>query len=233
MSPEGSTKEPGRATRGSAEAMSCSLMETLTKVSLQVAKLMEKEPISGEMERSMMESGTKDRSQAMVSGKASMGIPISASGKIARLRDMESMSGLMETGMRVNGIVASDMEMEQTSSQMEIIIPDSIVRESPTDLASTNGLMATHILVSLLSDRNMARVNGRRDHPTWMTKIGSINMMGTMRWIRNTASVLSNGSLEISIKVTITTMSVKDMERCSGLTAASSKVTGFKECNKE
>jgi hypothetical protein len=208
-------------------------METLIKESLLAAKLTAKEHISGGMAKSMMVSGTKAKSPAMVSGKASMGIPISASGKIARQKAMEFMYGLMEIDMKESGTCVSDMEMELTSLQMEITIPANTCRESHPDLVNTNGQTETPTLENLNSDRNMVKVNGRKALQIWMTEIDSINMMDTMKWIKSMVMVLSSGSQEMSIRVTIIMMSVKDMERCSGPIKVSSKVTGSKEFSKE
>lgn len=51
-------------------------MATLTKENSPAARPTAKEPTSGEMERFMTASGTRDRSKAMESGKVSMGTPI-------------------------------------------------------------------------------------------------------------------------------------------------------------
>lgn len=68
-------KALGRVTRGKAGGMSCLPMEILIRESLPTVKPMVKGPTYGGMERSMTVSGTKDRSQAMVSGRASMETP--------------------------------------------------------------------------------------------------------------------------------------------------------------
>ena len=51
------------------------LMEILTLETLKLVKLMEMESIPGQMEKYMMESGTKDLSKDMVSGKVYRMIP--------------------------------------------------------------------------------------------------------------------------------------------------------------
>jgi len=212
--------------------MSCSPTATLTKENSPAAKLMAKEHTSGGTERSMTASGTRDRSRATESGKVSMETPILDSGKIARLKAMGSMSGLMAIGMRESGISASGMAMERTFLLMGIITPGSMRKEGQVDSASTNGQMEILTRVNFNLDRNMEKVNGRKDHQMRLIRIDSINTMVITKWTRSTALVLLYGSQEMCTKVTITTMSDKAMEQCNGQIKVSSEATGLKESNK-
>jgi hypothetical protein len=232
MTPAEFTKVPGSLTNVSAEAMNFSPMATLIKENSPGAKLTAKEPTSGGMEKSMTASGTRDRRKAMESGRASMGTPILDSGKIARLKAMGYMSGLMETGMRESGISALDMGMELTFLLMGIITPGSMSMESHVDSASTNGQMEILTRVNSNLDKNMEKVNGRKDHQMRLIRIDSINMMDITKWTRSMALVLLYGSQGMCIKVTIITMSVKAMEQCSGQIKVSSRATGSRESNK-
>ena len=189
--------------------MSCSPTETLIKASSVGAKPTEKEPTSGEMEKCMTVSGTKGRSPATESGRASMGIPILASGKIARLRAMEYMSGLTEIDMRVSGTSALGMAMELTFLPMGITIQDSMSKEGHVDSGSTNGRMEILTQVNSKQDRNMEKVNGRKDQQMRLTRIDLINMTVITKWTRNTDLVLLYGSQGMYTKVIITMMSDK------------------------
>jgi hypothetical protein len=71
-----------------------------------MARLMEKEFITGLMERSMMVSGGMGSRRAMACGEESLVIVISGNGKIVRLMDMEYISGKMEIDMRAVGLIA-------------------------------------------------------------------------------------------------------------------------------
>jgi len=90
------------------------LMETSTKGSSSMEKLMEKEDISGSLqEKFMMESGLKESDMAMVFGREllrtkmvqshKLETPISASGGLVRLMDTESTHGKTEINMKENG----------------------------------------------------------------------------------------------------------------------------------
>jgi len=76
----------------------------LTSGTLGWERLMAKEFILGRMEKCMTESGTRDSSMAMGSGKDSTMTHTLESGVIPRRTDMEFTLGRMGIGMKVNGI---------------------------------------------------------------------------------------------------------------------------------
>jgi hypothetical protein len=75
----------------------------------------------------------------------------------------------------------------------------------------------------------MERVNGRKHLQIPMTKIVSTNLMGTMKWTKNTALVLSSGSLAISILETTTMMNEMATGQCSGQMEVNLKDIGSEE----
>lgn len=124
------------------------------------------------------------------------------------------------------------MEMELTSLPMGIITPDSMRKEGQVDLASINGQMEILTRVNSNLDKNMEKVNGRKNLQMKLIRIDSINTMDITKWTRSTALVLLYGSQEMCTKVTIITMSVKAMEQCNGQIKVSSRATGSRESNK-
>ena len=77
------------------------------------------------------------------------------------------------------------------------------------DSGSTNGRMEILTQVNSKQDRNMEKVNGRKDQQMRLTRIDLINMTVITKWTRNTDLVLLYGSQGMYTKVTITTMSDK------------------------
>ena len=89
------------------EGMARGTRDTLTTTDMMgtslMAKLMEKEFILGQMEKSTMESGGMALKRVMVSGRLFQEIHTLESGRTARQKDMEFIRGEMVTDMRVSG----------------------------------------------------------------------------------------------------------------------------------
>jgi hypothetical protein len=125
------------------------LMEILTLETLKLVKLMEMESIPGQMEKYMMESGTKDLRMGMAFGKELIMIHMLESGLSQKLMVSEYTNGPMATNMRESGICASSMEQELILFAMGTYIPASMWMESLTERAPTLGRLDKSIQVSL------------------------------------------------------------------------------------
>ena len=226
-----STKAHGPQTSVRAEDMSSLVTAILTKEHMTVVKLMEKELILGETEKSMTVNGRKGRSKDMVYGTASKVTAISASGSTARQKVMMFILGSMETGMRESGRNACVMAMVRTSSQTAICTLDSTRKEDPMALDSTSGLTAIHTLETFILAKNTERENGKKLHQILRTRTISINSRDTMKWIRNTEPESSPGSLGTSTKEITTQMKGKVTEQWSGQMEVSIQVIGSKVFN--
>jgi hypothetical protein len=102
----GFMKANGSMITGRARAWKDIAMAINMKAIFIMARLMEKEFITGLMERSMMVSGGMGSRRVMACGEESLAIVISGNGKIVRLMDMEYISGKMEIDMRAVGLIA-------------------------------------------------------------------------------------------------------------------------------
>lgn len=136
------------------------------------------------------------------------------------------------TDTKESGISVLDTVMELISSPTVITTPDNTTQENLAGSVSINGLTEIRTKANSLTGKNMEKVNGRKDPPTQMTKIVSINMTVITKWTKSMGLVLLCGNQETSIRVTITLMRDKGTEPCSGLTKASSKDIGSKVCSK-
>ena len=176
------------------------------------AKLMEKVPIPGEMEKSMMENGKKARSKDMESGTESKVTAISDNGLIAEQKDMVFILGSMEIGMKASGRSACVMAMVPTFLQMAICMLVSTRKADLMALDSTSGLMVIHTRETFTLGRNTDRESGKKLHQIFKTKITLINLKGTMKWIRNMDLESSFGNQETNIRAITMEMKDKGME---------------------
>jgi len=90
---------------------------------------------------------------------------------------------------------------------------DSTRKEDPMALGSTSGLTAIHTQETFTSGKNMERENGKKLHQIFQTKTTSINSRDTMKWIKNTDSVSSFGSLGTNTREITTQMKGKATEQ--------------------
>jgi hypothetical protein len=79
-------------------------MEIATMVTLKWARLMVKESIPGQTERSMTANGSKASNKAMASGEAYIMTRILANGSNQKLMVMEFILGRTGTATKVSGI---------------------------------------------------------------------------------------------------------------------------------
>ena len=91
-------------TRETKKDMSVIAMEIHTKVTSKKEKLMEKEYIIGQMEKSMMVNGGKESKMVMECGKVYLEIAIWDNGLIRKLMVMEFINGKMAIDLKVVGI---------------------------------------------------------------------------------------------------------------------------------
>ena len=208
-----STKAPGLETSVLAEDMSSLVTVILTREHTREVKLMVKELIPGETEKSMMVNGRKGRSKDMESGTASKATATSANGSTAGQKAMVSTLGSTEIGTRASGRSACVTAMVPTSLPTAICMLDSTKKEDHMALASTSGLTAIPTQETFTLGRNTERESGRRLHQIFQTKITSINSRDTMKWIRNTDSESSYGNLETNTRVITTRMKGKVTEQ--------------------
>jgi len=100
---------------------------------------MEKVSILGQMEKSMMVSGSKHPKMDSVYGKVSRMTPTWGSGETIRSGGMESISGAMETSMRVSGLGHSRMDRELITLRMRMFTRANTLTVALMDMVSTNG----------------------------------------------------------------------------------------------
>ena len=114
-----------------------------------MAKLMEKECITGQTEKCMTVSGARESKKGTVCGRESMEIATWDSGASQRHMDMEFISGKMGIGMKAAGSIVSNMEKVVTSLQMAILSQGSTIKEDLKAKESTTGRTEAYILVTL------------------------------------------------------------------------------------
>jgi hypothetical protein len=170
-----------------------------------------------------------ERKPDMVSGKESMEKVILASGTIVKLMVTVSMSGEMATNMKGNGSTAWEMEMDLISSLMVMFLLANTLMENQKASGSTNGQTVATTQVSLLAVSNTATVNGRKSLPITAVTL----MKESIRMIKSTDKVYSNGKVVTDTLDSTTMMNDKAKEKWFGLTEVDTEASGELESSME